>query len=332
MKKTANFMLCTLFVAAMFASCGGGSNNGKGVSGNETEKPRVKVAYVESRQVDQIEEFTANVEAENTNSIAPSSPMRIKDILVEVGDYVKKGQKLVQMDEAALIQSRTQLENIKVEFARNIQLAVDDNTIAYLDQYSNYNATGYRFSLDRFEDKKLVSHLTARTIVYDTIKNNHTWKLRDYMIRDFDDMRERIIKGDSKDTIINMMKMFVSTNYSAEISHYKPIPAIYNEKQYKLNSLSLDNTSLILNSYLERYIKNIRTSSDESFEHDCKNDGNYLILNSLKEHKDVLKKDFDKNFFDTLESKLSNYYLHISEVSLIYSITSETLQCSKEHS
>lgn len=52
-----------------------------------------------------------------------------------------------------------------------------------------------------------------------------------------------------------MMKMFVSTNYSAEISHYKPIPAIYNEKQYKLNSLSLDNTSLILNSYLERYIK-----------------------------------------------------------------------------
>lgn len=122
MKKTANFMLCTLFVAAMFASCGGGSNNGKGVSGNETEKPRVKVAYVESRQVDQIEEFTANVEAENTNSIAPSSPMRIKDILVEVGDYVKKGQKLVQMDEAALIQSRTQLENIKVEFARNDEL------------------------------------------------------------------------------------------------------------------------------------------------------------------------------------------------------------------
>lgn len=29
----------------------------------------------------------------------------------------------------------------------------------------------------------------------------------------------------------------------------------------------------------------------------------------MKEHKDVLKKDFDKNFFDTLESKLSNYYL-----------------------
>lgn len=133
--------------------------------------------------------------------------------------------------------------------------------------------------------------------------NNETYDI--FFLSDYD------VVGNTKDkdTIINMMKMFVSTNYSAEISHYKPIPAIYNEKQYKLNSLSLDNTSLILNSYLERYIKNIRTSSDESFEHDCKNDGNYLILNSLKEHKDVLKKDFDKNFFDTLESKLSNYYL-----------------------
>lgn len=92
----------------------------------------------------------------------------------------------------------------KVEFARNIQLAVDENTIAYLDQYSNYNATGYRFSLDKFEDKKLVSHLTARTIIYDTIKNDHTWKLKDYMIREFDDMRETITKGSVKDTVINM--------------------------------------------------------------------------------------------------------------------------------
>lgn len=92
----------------------------------------------------------------------------------------------------------------KVEFARNVQLAVDDNTIAYLEQYSSYNATGYRFSLDKFEDKKLVSHLTARTIVYDTLKNNHTWKLRDYMIREFDDMREKIVKGSVKDTVLNM--------------------------------------------------------------------------------------------------------------------------------
>lgn len=121
MKKTWNLALCAAVIGLVLSSCSGG----KGSTGDgevTNEKPRVKVAYVESRAVDQIEEFTANVEAENTNSIAPSTPMRIKKILVEVGDNIKKGQKLVQMDEAALIQSRTQLENIRLEFTRTDEL------------------------------------------------------------------------------------------------------------------------------------------------------------------------------------------------------------------
>lgn len=121
MEKTWNLALCAAVIGLVLSSCSGG----KGSTGDgevTNEKPRVKVAYVESRAVDQIEEFTANVEAENTNSIAPSTPMRIKKILVEVGDNIKKGQKLVQMDEAALIQSRTQLENIRLEFTRTDEL------------------------------------------------------------------------------------------------------------------------------------------------------------------------------------------------------------------
>lgn len=92
----------------------------------------------------------------------------------------------------------------KADFASNVQLAVGDGMIAYLDQFSRNNNTGYRFSLDKFEDKKLVSHLTARSIIYDTLANNHTWKLRNYMIRTFDDMRETITRGYEMDTVINM--------------------------------------------------------------------------------------------------------------------------------
>ena len=38
-------------------------------------------------------------------------PVRIDNILVEVGDYVKKGQTLVYMDKTKLVQSKLQLEN-----------------------------------------------------------------------------------------------------------------------------------------------------------------------------------------------------------------------------
>jgi RND family efflux transporter MFP subunit len=84
----------------------------------EDEKPRVKVALVTERPVDRTQEYTATVEAEVTNNIAPSSPVRIENIYVEVGDRVTKGQRLVQMDASNLKQLKLQLDNQQAEFNR----------------------------------------------------------------------------------------------------------------------------------------------------------------------------------------------------------------------
>jgi lipopolysaccharide export system permease protein len=72
-----------------------------------------------------------------------------------------------------------------------------------MERYENYNKTAYRFSLDKFVDKKLVSHLTARSATYDTTQV-HKWTLKEYMIREMDGLRETIIKGDRLDSIIAM--------------------------------------------------------------------------------------------------------------------------------
>ena len=89
------------------------------------------------------------------------------------------------------------------QYVRNVQLEVDSGVIAYIERYENYNKTGYRFSLDKFIDKKLVSHLTARRVTYDTT-SVHKWTLRDYMIREMDGMREVITTGSEMDSIIAM--------------------------------------------------------------------------------------------------------------------------------
>ncbi|MDR0973406.1 MAG: LptF/LptG family permease [Prevotellaceae bacterium] len=91
----------------------------------------------------------------------------------------------------------------KVTTARNIQLEVDTGLIAYLERYQDYNHTGYRFSLDKFEDRKLVSRLTARSITYDTTQVNK-WTLNDYTIRDLHGLKERIVTGAKQDTILQM--------------------------------------------------------------------------------------------------------------------------------
>ena len=114
----------------------------------------------------------------------------------------------------------------KVEYVRNVQLEVDTGVIAYIERYENYNKTAYRFSLDKFVDKKLVSHLTARSATYDTTQV-HKWTLKEYMIRHMDGLRETITRGDRLDTVIVMepqdfliQKGQQQTMTSAELDEY----------------------------------------------------------------------------------------------------------------
>ena len=118
MKKS--FQLTALLTIALVSSCSGGKE--KTTVEVVEEKPRVKLAAVSERPVEQVQEYTATVEAEVKNNIAPASPVRIDQIFVEVGDRVKKGQKLVQMDAANLKQMKLQLENKQIEFNRTDEL------------------------------------------------------------------------------------------------------------------------------------------------------------------------------------------------------------------
>ncbi len=84
----------------------------------EDLRPVVKLASVFERPVAQVYEYTGTIEPEFKNNIAPASPLRIDRILVEVGDFVRKGQKLVYMDTSSFKQTELQLDNEKREFER----------------------------------------------------------------------------------------------------------------------------------------------------------------------------------------------------------------------
>lgn len=93
------------------------------------------------------------------------------------------------------------VRNKSVETGIDIQLMAKPGVVVYFGRFENSTKTGYRFTLDKFEGKDLVSRMTAQTISYDTTRNYH-WTVRDYMIRDFNGMKEKITTGTVKDTII----------------------------------------------------------------------------------------------------------------------------------
>lgn len=93
------------------------------------------------------------------------------------------------------------VKNKSVDYGSNIQMQVEPGVIAYMSRYDNKTKNGYRFSLEQFDKKKLKSRLTAQTIKYDTLNR---WILKNYSIRNFNDLRETITYGETKDTVINM--------------------------------------------------------------------------------------------------------------------------------
>lgn len=124
----------------------------------------------------------------------------------------------------------TYIKNKKTDYASNVQLEVEPGIIAYFDRYDDKGRQGHRFDLKRFEGKKLVSKLTAKKIKYDSL---YQWTIEDYMIRDFDGMKETITSGTRKDTTIRVVPSdFLISPTDSEIMT-SPELRVYIDRQKK---------------------------------------------------------------------------------------------------
>ena len=102
--------------------------------------------------------------------------------------------------------TRLQFEDkyVKSRFAsvgRNVHYQTAPGEFVFAESFSSWNRTAYRFTIERIEDSKLVSKISAESATYDTL--NGTWRLKKYFIRDFNaDMTDRIRSGKQLDTTI----------------------------------------------------------------------------------------------------------------------------------
>ena len=82
------------------------------------EDPSVSVQQVFVQDVVQDATYTSTVQAYVKNNIVPQTAGRITKINVEIGDRVKKGQVLAEIDKVQLQQAQLQLHNAEVELER----------------------------------------------------------------------------------------------------------------------------------------------------------------------------------------------------------------------
>ena len=113
-----------LAAAALLTTACGGSSDKKADSqaAAADAKPQVKLATAGSQSIPQTETYTGTVESDVKNNISPNTPLRIEKIYADVGDVVRKGQVLVQLDASNLRQLKFQIDNLQLEFNRTSAL------------------------------------------------------------------------------------------------------------------------------------------------------------------------------------------------------------------
>lgn len=112
----------TLIAAIAMISCSSNSKSEDAAAAQAEAKPQVKIAQVHSQSIPQVETYSATVESDVKNNIAPNAPLRIERVLVDVGDVVRRGQVVVQLDASNLRQLKLQIDNMKVEYNRTSAL------------------------------------------------------------------------------------------------------------------------------------------------------------------------------------------------------------------
>lgn len=91
----------------------------------------------------------------------------------------------------------------KVGTERNIHRQIEPGVFVYIDSYNPSTDAGYKFTIEKFVDRKLVSKLSATSIKWDREKK--IWVASDYNIRTIDGYKEKIKSGSQIDTLLNMV-------------------------------------------------------------------------------------------------------------------------------
>jgi len=69
---------------------------------------------------------------------------------------------------------------------RNVHIQTAPSVFLYMNSYNNQTNMGYQFSLEKFQENKLIEKLTADNIQWDTTKLK--WTLHNYKIRNVDEI------------------------------------------------------------------------------------------------------------------------------------------------
>ena len=125
------------------------------------------------------------------------------------------------------------IKNRYKSVGRNVHYQLAPGEFVYAESFSKWNNTAYKFTLEKIEDNKLVSKISAESAVYDSVSNS--WTLKKYFIREYNnDLTDRVRSGRQLDTVIDLsVKDFYLTEKTVETLDYQELNELIATQQLR---------------------------------------------------------------------------------------------------
>lgn len=148
-----------------------------------------------------------------------------------------------------------QYHKTKYYFDRqNVHMQVAPNTYLYMRSYENERKTGHNFTMERFEDNRLIEKLTAERIVWDSTK--HKWTMYDWKLRRIDGIFEQVDNKTTSDTTLNATTPSPSSSEEKIISGMEQDTSlVIHPKEFESDYRKYDGLTM---GELNEYIRTLR--------------------------------------------------------------------------
>ncbi len=236
----ALFRTITIIAAAAAAISCGGNGAGKKAgtpaagSGNAAPEivPTVRVIEATRREVPQTETYSTTVQAFAVNNVVPQAGNRITKVNVEIGDFVRKGQVLAEMDKATLLQAKLKLANDSTELAR-LKTLYEQGGLSR----SDYDAVVLAYNVSKTSYDNLVENTVLRSPINGVVTarnydkgDMYTMTAPIYVVQQITPVKllvgisetdySKVSKGDKVDITVDALP---GANFAGKVSRIYPV-------------------------------------------------------------------------------------------------------------
>jgi lipopolysaccharide export system permease protein len=158
-------------------------------------------------------------------------PYMISAVLLAIMSFYLGNFLIPKTNQERRVFKNSYMENLTRDKTKNLHLQIAPNTYAFVETYNSKLQTGYKFSLEKFDEQKLTYKLMADRILLDT--TNGKWKLKNYFIRTLDSNGQKLIKGAEMDTSFSLKPedLYKIKEKFEEMDYFELNEFIVSEKQ-----------------------------------------------------------------------------------------------------